>query len=194
MINLLVVEIIVTTSLTKVAVGSVGLGCLVSVREAEEGTATRVLHLLSKCLVSPNLHIRDRATSRLHGLLKVSTSQLWDRVLGINIFHGILSSSLTSLGLLDVGGDSLLDGELTSTLCDEAQIGTRVTVSLGRNIVNVDVRSDGCLAELSTEDTSTGLLVRQRNVDEGVKTSRTAKSVVELFGSVGGTNDEDVLL
>jgi hypothetical protein len=64
----------------------------------------------------------------------------------------------------------------------------------GSNVCEVDIGSDRGLSELSLEDTSTGRLVWQRNVDKSVKTTRSAKCVVELLGSVGSANDEDVLL
>jgi hypothetical protein len=65
---------------------------------------------------------------------------------------------------------------------------------LGCDVLEVHVCCDRSLAELCLENASTRILIRQRNIDESVKTTRTAEGVIELLRSVGSTNDEDVLL
>lgn len=165
--------------------------------EAEEAAASGVLQALSEGLVAADLDVADGAAGGLHGLLEVSTSEL-----GHGVFHllflfahrDVLAGSLALLLAVDVGGDSLLDGELDRTLCHEAEIGTGEAVGLAGNEGNVDVARDRSLAELGLEDTLTGLLVRQGDVDQRVKTTRTDQSGIELLGTVGSTNDEDVLL
>lgn len=190
--SILLVQIVITTSLAKLAIAVFGG---IAIWEAEEGTASRLLHALSKGLVPSDLNIGHGTTSALHGLLEVGTGEFWDWVLGISIvFHGILASSLTGLGALDVGGDSLLNGKLDGALRDEAKIGTRETVGLGCDVVDVNVWRDRSLAELGLENTSTRWLVWKRNVDESVKTTWTAEGIVELLWTIGCADDEDVLL
>lgn len=165
--------------------------------EAEETAASRVLQALSEGLIAADLDIADRAAGCLHGLLEVSTGKLGDGVLLIHILvvHcDILTGGLAGLGLLDIERNGLLDGELDGTLGHETKIGTRETVGLAGDERHIDVVGDGGLTELGPEDTLTGSLVGQGNVDEGVKTARTDKGSIELLRTVGGTDDEDVLL
>lgn len=54
--------------------------------------------------------------------------------------------------------------------------------------------ADGTLAEVGLQDADPALLVRKRYVDELIQTARSQDSRVNDVWSVGGSNDEDVLL
>lgn len=54
--------------------------------------------------------------------------------------------------------------------------------------------ADGTLAQVSLQNTDPALLVRQRDVDELIQTSRPQDGRVNDVWSVCGTNDEDILL
>ena len=58
----------------------------------------------------------------------------------------------------------------------------------------IDVGSDGRLLEGSLENGDSRGFVGERDVDELIESSRSKKSRIELIGSVGGSDDEDVLL
>ncbi|KAH4064082.1 hypothetical protein HBI56_086270 [Parastagonospora nodorum] len=120
--------------------------------------------------------------------------QLRNGILGIILHLDVLTSSLAGLAALNVQRDGLLDGKLDSTLGDEAKIGTGEAVGVLRNELNINVWGDRGLAKLGLENACSRGKIGQRNVDEGIETSRTAQSVVELLRSVGGTNNEDILL
>ena len=122
--------------------------------------------------------------------------ELGHRIDSINVFlhFDIFTSRFAFFGLLDVDSNRFFDGQLDRSLGDEAEICTRETVCLACNIVDIDVVGDGRLAELGLQDTNTSCFIRQRNVDEGVETSRSAKSIVQLFRSVGCADDKDVFL
>jgi hypothetical protein len=62
------------------------------------------------------------------------------------------------------------------------------------DVCEVDIWGNWCFSELCLEYTSTRRFVGQRDVDEGIETTRSAKSIVELLRSVGGADDENVLL
>lgn len=173
---------------------SAAIGTLLG--EAEEGTATtRALHALGESLVAPDLGVGDGATSHAHGLLEVSLGKLRHGVLLLDVLvHSGVALGLPGLLLLDGEVNGLLDSELDGTLGDETKIGTGEAVGLGGDEANVDVGGNGCLAELGLENALATLLVGQGNVDESVKTTGTAQSVVELLRSVGSADDEDVLL
>lgn len=162
--------------------------------EGEEGARAGILHLLRKGLVAANLNIGDGAAGHLHGLGKVSLGQLRNGVLSILIHLHLVASSLAGLGALNVGGNGLLDGNLDSALGDEAKIGRREAVGLGGNVAEVDIVGNRRLAELGLEHAQSSRLVGQRNVNERVKTAGTAQSRVKLLGSVGSTDNKDVLL
>lgn len=168
---------------------------LLALGELEEGTGAGVLHLLSKGLVAANLNIADGAAGHLHGLLEVRLGEDGDGVLGVIVIQvHVLAGGLALLGAGNIGVNRLLDGNLGGALSNEADIGTGEAVGLGGNEAKVHVGGDGGLAELSLENAQTTGLIGQGNVDERVETARTAQGRVELLGSVGGTNDEDVLL
>lgn len=192
--NRLVVEAVVVAGLAETVL--VVIRDFLRRGEAEEAAATRVLHALSKRLVSSDFDIADGPTSGLHGLLEVGTGELGNRVFSLLLFlHlDILACGLTLLLALDIGSNRLLDSKLDGTLGDEAKIGTRETVGLAGDVGDIHVRCNGSLAELSSENALTRGLVGQRNVDKGIETARSAQSRVELLGTVGGTNDKDVLL
>jgi hypothetical protein len=67
-------------------------------------------------------------------------------------------------------------------------------VGLAGNVAKVDISGDRSLAQLGLEDAQSARLIRQRNVDERVQTTRSAQSRVKLLRSVGSTDDENILL
>ncbi|KAI6751078.1 hypothetical protein HG530_013992 [Fusarium avenaceum] len=75
-----------------------------------------------------------------------------------------------------------------------ASSNTREAVCLGGNVAKVNIGGNRGLAELSLDDAETTRLIGQRHVDERVKTTRSAQSRVKLLRSVGGTDNEDILL
>jgi hypothetical protein len=191
---LLIVEVAVITTSSESTILLLRVSTL-CIREAEEAGSARVLHALCEGLVSPNFDVSDGASRTTHSLLEVSLGELWHWVLSFNILvHGILALGLTLLGALNINRDALLDGELDGTLSDKAKIGTGEAVGVLGNDVEVDVRRNGSLAELSLENAHTGSLVGKWDVDESVETSGTAESIVELLGTVSSTDNEDVLL
>lgn len=168
---------------------------LLSVWETEEIRAAGILHTLRKSLIPPDLDITDRSPRRLHGLFEMRLGEFGDGVFLQVFFHLVFfAGGLAFFGALDVDGDGLLDGELDGALGDEAEIGTGEAVRVFGDEVDVDVVGDRGLAELGFEDGGTALFVGQRDVDESVETTGTAEGVVELLGTIGGADDEDVLL
>lgn len=139
----------------------------------------------------------------------MSNGDLGDRIvlLGFDVwldilFHLSISTLLLSGGLFlpllplspHVELDALSDGKFARALADLGQIGTRETVgSLGKE-AEVDVRSDRRLLECRLENRDSRGLVGEGDVDELIESSRSKKSRVELIRSVGGSDDEDVLL
>jgi len=90
--------------------------------------------------------------------------------------------------------DGKVETYLRRSLADLGQISTRESVcGLGEE-GKIDVGSDGRLLEGSLEDRDSRGLVGERDVDELIESSRSKKSRIELIGSVGGSDDEDVLL
>lgn len=194
-LNPLVVKIIIVASIAeRVASTTIAAALNATLGELEEGTGAGVLHLLGEGLIATDLDITDGATSHRHSLLEMTLGELGDGVLNLILHLDILASSLALLGTLDVGGDGLLNGNLDSTLGDEAKIGTGEAMGLGGDVVQVDIGSDRGLAELSLENAETASLIGKGNVDEGVETAGTAERGIELLGTVGSTDNEDVLL
>ena len=191
-----VVQVIILTTIAEaLTVAILTSSSICRIWEAEEAAWASVLHRLSEGLISSDFHISDRATSLTHGNLEVSLRQLSNWIFGIGILvHGVFASSLTLLGALDVESDRLLDGKLGRTLGDEAEIGTREAVSGLGDVLEINIWSNWGLSELSLEDTGTGSLVWQWDVDKSVETAGAAQSIVELLWTIGGTDDEHVLL
>lgn len=123
----------------------------------------------------------------------MSLGKFWHGVIHV-LVHGVFTSSFTLLSTFDISRNGLLDCQLDSTLGNEAQVGTRETVGLAGNVVDIDIWSNWGLAKLSSQNGSTRGFIWQRHINQGIETTRTAKSIVELFGSVGGANDENILL
>jgi hypothetical protein len=88
----------------------------------------------------------------------------------------------------------LLDSEFDSTLGDKAKVSTGEAMCLAGDVVEIDILRDWSLSELSFQNADTRGLVWQRNVNKSVKTTWTAEGVVELFWSIRGSDDENVLL
>src|SRR3569833_1845879 len=183
----------VTETLARAAVG-VGRGISTSLGELEVGSGAGVLHLLGEGLVPADLDIRDRPARQLHRILVVALRQLRDRVLGHLVHVDVLAGSFPGLGALDVKVDRLLDGELGGPMRDEAQVGTREAVRLGGDELEIDIRSNRRLPQLSLENAQTAGLVGQGHIDQRVQTTGTAQSRVELLRPVGSANDKDILL
>jgi len=140
----LTVEVLVLTRSPERAISTVLRGAVL--REAEEAAAARVLHALGEGLVAADLDVGDGATSRAHRLLEVGLGQLRDEVVLVLLINlHVVASGLTSLGALDFHRDGLLDGELDSTLGDEAEIGTGEAVGVGGDVLDVDIVRDGRL-------------------------------------------------
>jgi len=191
-----VIQAVLGASITEsIAISSSLIGLLFG-REAEEIATTGILHALSERFVSSDLDVADGSSGQLHGFFEMGLGELWDRIFGISIFlHlDIFASSLALFGLLNVDGDGLLDGELDRSLGDETEIGTGEAVCLAGNVLDIDIVGHGRLAKLCFQDSNTRCFVGQRHVDKSVKTTRSAKSIVKLFRSIGRANDKDVLL
>jgi len=67
-------------------------------------------------------------------------------------------------------------------------------VSTASYVVDIDVISNWCLSELGSKDLGAASLIRKRDVNKGIKTTWTAKGIVELLWSIGSADDEDILL
>ncbi|KAJ6261999.1 LOW QUALITY PROTEIN: hypothetical protein Dda_2800 [Drechslerella dactyloides] len=118
---------------------------------------------------------------------------LRDRVLVLGLVNH-LGVAVLVLAALDFKSNRLLDGKLDGPLGNEAKIGTGEAVRLARNVGQVDIVGNRSLAELRRENGQPGFLVRKRDVDQGVQTTRPAKGSVELLWSVRGADNKDVLL
>ena len=119
----------------------------------------------------------------------------WVLLINILIHLGVVASrGFARLLLLNREADALFDRELDSALGDEAQIGTRKAVGLASDVRKIDIWADWSLAQLSLQNRLTAWLIWKRHVHQRIQTAGTAECVVELLGTIRGTNDEDVLL
>lgn len=195
------VQVIITALLSESAFTTAtdAIHVLVTALGELEGAKTALLlHVLGKHFVPADVRVADRSARKPHRLFKVCSRDECDSVLVvIALVHAhILAGILLGLALLfalDLFFNVLTDSELSSALANLTDIGTRETVRVFGNDVEVDIGSNGRLAELCLENVETRALVGQRNVDQLVETAWTQQSGVDLVWTVGGTNDEDVL-
>ena len=94
----------------------------------------------------------------------------------------------------DVGLDRLTDRQFGCTLVDLSEIGTRESVSVLSQEVEVDVGGGGGFPEGSLENKKTRRSVWEGNEDELIETTRTKEDGVEMVWLVSGSDNKDVLL
>ena len=83
----------------------------------------------------------------------------------------------------------LLHGSLRA---EGGNVGTDITVSLGRNGLKIDIVAELHVLGVDLQDLQTSSWVRNANVDLTIETTETTKCRVDGVGTVGGSHDDNV--
>ena len=96
--------------------------------------------------------------------------------------------------LPDLGLDAFPDGQFAGSLTDLGQIGAGESFGHSGQEGQVDSLLQRRLPQVGLQDGHSGRFVGQRNVDQLIQSARSKDSRVDDVRSVGGADDEDVLL
>mmetsp|Transcript_11541 Transcript_11541/g.31091 ORF Transcript_11541/g.31091 Transcript_11541/m.31091 type:complete len:258 (+) Transcript_11541:95-868(+) len=191
----LVVEVVL---LLLVLGDGTGAGAGARVGEGEVGRAAcdrrpLLLKGLREARVLGEARLRDGAAAAAHGLLEVLRADVRHRIVLLDVSHLVVGVFRRQARALHVARDRLADGELGRALADLGEVGARVLVRVGGDVVQVDV-FDRRLAQRSLEDREARLEVGHRDVDELVEAARAHQCRVDDVRTVGRANHEHVLL
>mmetsp|Transcript_33479 Transcript_33479/g.109694 ORF Transcript_33479/g.109694 Transcript_33479/m.109694 type:complete len:465 (+) Transcript_33479:258-1652(+) len=152
-------------------------------RAIPAGVLVEGVELLPELVVLREVVLCYRATGSSESLLEVLPADLVSRI------HGII---ITCLQLF--GSDGISNCSLGGPLAQLGQVGTTEALRLLCDERHGHVRSDRRFLERGIQDALASRQVRQRDVDELVKTARSEQRLVQELGTVGRTDEEDVLL
>ena len=133
----------------------------------------------------------DGFTGCGHGLLEVLTSDHRHGVFHISVGVVITSSKLL---LVFFTGDGLANSGLRSPLAKLGHICSREALALIGKEIQSNVVCDWALAEDGLDDAAARRLIRERNVDQLVKTAGSNECLIKNLRSVGSADEEQVLL
>mmetsp|Transcript_33466 Transcript_33466/g.109653 ORF Transcript_33466/g.109653 Transcript_33466/m.109653 type:complete len:241 (+) Transcript_33466:61-783(+) len=152
-------------------------------RAIPAGVLVEGVELLPELVVLREVVLCYRATGSSESLLEVLPADLVSRI------HGII---ITCLQLF--GSDGISNCSLGGPLAQLGQVGTTEALRLLCDERHGHVRSDRRFLERGIQDALASRQVRQRDVDELVKTARSQQRLVQELGTIGRANEEDVLL
>jgi len=150
-----------------------------------QGTS-RVNQRLREHFVFSNVRIAHRSARGPHGFRKVRARDFRDEILriGIHVVHSAFGARR-----LQVYG--LTDGHLGRALTNFRNIRTGETFRFPRQIRNIDIFRNRAFTEYGFEYGDPGFVVRERNVEELIETSRAHEGGIDDVRSVGGTDDKN---
>mmetsp|Transcript_9169 Transcript_9169/g.14226 ORF Transcript_9169/g.14226 Transcript_9169/m.14226 type:complete len:222 (-) Transcript_9169:1674-2339(-) len=118
---------------------------------------------------------------------------LWHCIVVFFLFH-FVSSLLTHSLTFQVSFDFFSDGEFTCALANFCKISTSELVCLGCKVCQVNFFRYRGLSQSSTQNSQTTLVVRHRDVDQLIETSRTHEGSVNNVRPICSSNDKHILL
>mmetsp|Transcript_33468 Transcript_33468/g.109658 ORF Transcript_33468/g.109658 Transcript_33468/m.109658 type:complete len:464 (+) Transcript_33468:258-1649(+) len=153
-------------------------------RAIPAGVLVEGVELLPELVVLREVALPHRTTGSSECLLEVFPGDLIRRII-----HGIITTCLQLFG-----SDGISNCSLGSSLAELGQVGTTEALRLLCDERHGHVRSDRRFLECRIQDALASWQVWQRDVDELVKTARSEQRLVQELGTVGRTDEEDVLL
>mmetsp|Transcript_1727 Transcript_1727/g.4031 ORF Transcript_1727/g.4031 Transcript_1727/m.4031 type:complete len:777 (+) Transcript_1727:352-2682(+) len=111
----------------------------------------------------------------------------------IIVFHVIAGFGLDSLPF-NVTLDFLSNGHFTGRLADFCQISSGKFVCLGGHVRQINVLRNWRLSQSGSKNGETRFKIWHGNVDQLIQTSRTHQRGIDNVGSVGSTDNKDILL